>query len=153
MHRVYQIIMDSPQGIVLKDVHSRNLMTHGQAVYFIDYQDALIGPSYYDLASLIYDQFFHINDRLREQLIDQYLDHMKIQKEDQRLHARKTIDYLALHRCMKGIGSYSSFESRRAETKYLRFIGVFWNYIGHICQMHKELAPLYQTLQVLYHSK
>ena len=46
-----------PRGFVHRDYQSRNLMVLGDALVWIDFQDALLGPRAYDLVALLNDSY------------------------------------------------------------------------------------------------
>lgn len=58
-----------PQAAVHLDYHSRNLMVpeHGLPLGIIDFQDAVLGPITYDLASLLYDCYQDYPESLRRE--------------------------------------------------------------------------------------
>src|SRR5262245_53380463 len=58
-----------------RDYHSWNLMIHDEVVAVIDFQDALLAPPQYDLASLLNDRITDsiIQPDLEEKLIDYYV--------------------------------------------------------------------------------
>ena len=49
-HALAEQIASWPRVLCHRDYHSRNLMQHHGRLYWIDYQDARMGPSTYDLA-------------------------------------------------------------------------------------------------------
>jgi len=51
-HRLCAEISSWPRVLTHRDFHSRNLMSRADALYWIDFQDARMGPAHYDLASL-----------------------------------------------------------------------------------------------------
>lgn len=59
-----------------RDYHSWNLMIHEETVRVIDFQDALLAPPQYDLASLLNDRITDsvIGPDLEERLVDYYVD-------------------------------------------------------------------------------
>ena len=59
-----------------RDYHSWNLMIHDGAVAVIDFQDALLAPPQYDLASLLNDRITDsvVQPQLEESLVDYYID-------------------------------------------------------------------------------
>src|SRR5262249_57178565 len=52
-HRLCAEIASWPRVLTHRDFHARNLMSCREALYWIDFQDARIGPPHYDLASLL----------------------------------------------------------------------------------------------------
>src|SRR6185295_13460356 len=59
-----------------RDYHSWNLMIHDNRVAVIDFQDALLAPPQYDLASLLNDRITDsvIRPELEERLVRYYMD-------------------------------------------------------------------------------
>ena len=55
-----------------RDFHSRNLMITGGELVNIDFQDALLAPRGYDLASLLYDAYVDLNGEERQEFIEMY---------------------------------------------------------------------------------
>ena len=49
-------------------------MVDGERLGVIDFQDALMGPATYDLASLLRDAYIALDESLIDRLIDRYLD-------------------------------------------------------------------------------
>ncbi len=55
-------------GLVHRDMQSRNVMVHGEDLFFIDFQGARIGPVQYDLASLAVDPYVPLTSEERDAL-------------------------------------------------------------------------------------
>ncbi|MDJ0612035.1 MAG: tRNA (adenosine(37)-N6)-threonylcarbamoyltransferase complex ATPase subunit type 1 TsaE [Rhizobiaceae bacterium] len=67
-----------PSSLVLRDYHSPNIIwlegdTPKEQIGLIDFQDALIGPEAYDVASLAQDARVDVSERLENQLVDHYI--------------------------------------------------------------------------------
>lgn len=56
-----------------RDLHSRNLLVQDGRVWWIDFQDAMMGPWLYDLVSLVYDPYAALARDARETIRDHYL--------------------------------------------------------------------------------
>ena len=56
-----------------RDFHSRNIMMKKKEGVLIDFQDAGIGPLFYDLTSLIYDCYVPLNDKEKKELIQYFI--------------------------------------------------------------------------------
>ena len=65
-----------PRVLNHRDYHSWNLMVHDDAVVVIDFQDALLAPAQYDLASLLNDRETDqvVTPAVEDQLVDYYLE-------------------------------------------------------------------------------
>src|SRR4030095_5077750 len=68
------LLPSQPQVFVHRDYHSRNLMVDGSRIGIIDFQDALMGPATYDLASLLKDAYIELDEAVVEDLIDHFLN-------------------------------------------------------------------------------
>jgi aminoglycoside/choline kinase family phosphotransferase len=63
-----------PKTIVHRDFQSQNIMiTKGGIPRILDYQGARIGPSAYDVVSLLWDPYYRLEDDLRKRLLDYYM--------------------------------------------------------------------------------
>ena len=61
-------------AFLYRDFQARNVMIHGGAPYFIDFQGGRRGPFYYDIASFLWQASARYPDRLRRELIDAYYE-------------------------------------------------------------------------------
>jgi aminoglycoside/choline kinase family phosphotransferase len=66
-------LSDLPQVVVHRDYHSKNIMILNdqeglESVGLIDFQDALLGPVVYDLASLLRDSYVRLSDQEEKEL-------------------------------------------------------------------------------------
>ena len=58
-----------PEAVLHRDFQSKNLMVKGERLYVIDFQGLRLGPSAYDLASLLIDPYVALSPEEREDLI------------------------------------------------------------------------------------
>lgn len=73
-HRLALKVDSFPKTIIHRDFQSQNIMIiNGKLPGVIDYQGARIGPPAYDLASLLWDPYYRLNENLRQKLIDYYI--------------------------------------------------------------------------------
>ena len=64
-----------PKTIVHRDFQSQNIMIQkGVIPRLVDYQGARIGPSAYDLASILWDPYYRLEDNMRERLMNYYIE-------------------------------------------------------------------------------
>ena len=59
-----------------RDFQSRNIMIRNEDLYFIDYQGGRRGPLQYDLASLLYEARVNLQNDIREELTDFYINQL-----------------------------------------------------------------------------
>ena len=68
-HRLAQKAYSFPKTIIHRDFQSLNIMIHKGIPRLIDYQGARIGPSAYDVASILWDPYYPLDDNIRERLL------------------------------------------------------------------------------------
>ena len=109
-----------------RDYHSWNLMIHDEAVAVIDFQDALLAPPQYDLASLLNDRITDsvIQPDLEEKLVGYYLDR-RVDMENQLINRDEFTEmYLlsAIQRDLKVVGRFYYLDIVKGKTGYKKFI-------------------------------
>lgn len=74
-HELAATVNDFSKTIVHRDFQSQNIMvTKGGTPKLLDYQGARIGPPAYDVVSLLWDPYYRLQDRVREKLLEYYID-------------------------------------------------------------------------------
>ena len=74
--KIAEFMVAQPQVFTHRDYHSRNLMVDGERLGVIDFQDALLGPASYDLASLLRDSYIALEETMIDRMIDRYIQGM-----------------------------------------------------------------------------
>ncbi len=63
--------------VIHRDFQSQNIMImKGRKLRIIDYQGARIGPPAYDVASILWDPYYCLEDNMRERLLEHYISKM-----------------------------------------------------------------------------
>jgi aminoglycoside/choline kinase family phosphotransferase len=89
-----------------RDFQSRNIMLHNNKTWFIDYQGGRKGPLQYDIASLLYDAKAAIPEKLREELLKEYLGHLnKLVPVDENDFTRFYYGFVLI-RILQAFGAY-----------------------------------------------
>lgn len=141
-----------PTVFTHRDFHSRNVMVSGKdfELVMIDFQDARMGPSQYDLASLLRDSYYQLEEAQIDRLIDYYIARYEAatQQKLDRTHYKMIFDLMSVQRNLKAIGSFASFMVKRGEPGYLKYIGnTFENVRKNLLKY-----PKYSKLrEVLFH--
>jgi aminoglycoside/choline kinase family phosphotransferase len=99
-----------------RDFQSRNIMLREGQPFFLDYQGGRKGALQYDIASLLYDAKADLPPALRQQLLDLYLDELRVFIELDReafLHYYYAYVYV---RILQALGAYGfrGFYERKA---------------------------------------
>jgi hypothetical protein len=132
---------------VLRDYHSPNLLWLPQRddiarIGVLDFQDALIGPAAYDVASLLQDARVDVPEAMEMALLGRYV---RARRSDDRDFdpAGFSLLYatLAAQRATKILGIFARLDRRDGKPQYLRHMPRLWNYLGRALA-HPALAPL-----------
>ena len=73
LHRLAQRVDGYARGIIHRDFQCQNIMIHGGVPRIIDYQGARMAPPAYDVASILWDPYHHLDDAVRERLLGYYV--------------------------------------------------------------------------------
>ena len=74
--KIAETLVEQSMVFTHRDFHSRNLMVDGERLGVIDFQDALLGPPAYDLASLLRDSYMALDEALVDELLEYYQEKM-----------------------------------------------------------------------------
>jgi aminoglycoside/choline kinase family phosphotransferase len=117
-----------PQVFSHRDYHSRNIMVDRERLGLIDFQDALMGPVTYDLASLLRDSYMALDEALIDRLIDRYRDSMcqglpSSQHEAMLLNDspsfRRLFDLSSIQRNLKAAGRFIYIDRVKGNPNFL----------------------------------
>ena len=115
-----------PRALNHRDYHGWNLMVHRGAVAVIDFQDALLAPPQYDLASLLNDRETDrvVTPALEERLLDYYIERVEALGEPRpdRDSFRETYLLSALQRDLKVVGRFRYLDLVKGKPGYKRYI-------------------------------
>lgn len=109
-----------------RDYHSWNLMVHNEAIRVIDFQDALLAPPQYDLASLLNDRITDsvIKPQLEEVLVRYYMER-KSDLETRRIGGDEFWEIYrlsAIQRDLKVVGRFYYLDLVKGKPGYKKFI-------------------------------
>ncbi len=153
------ILAGQPTVFTHRDYHSRNIMVYpakGAArdrFVMIDFQDARMGPQQYDLASLLRDSYYQLEETQIDRLIDYYVARWEAasrEKLDQS-RFRFIFDLMSVQRNFKAIGSFASFQNHRGDPGYLKYIGNTFENIRRTLLRHAQYARLREVLFHYYY--
>ena len=159
LSEVCQTLADEPTVFTHRDFHSRNVMvvTNAESDYeryvMIDFQDARMGPAQYDLASLLKDSYY----QLEESQIQGLLDYYRVRYESitgvrlDRNHFVRIFDLMSVQRNLKAIGSFASFLMRRNNPGYLKYIGNTFENVRRTLLKYPEYSKFREVLFHYYY--
>jgi N-acetylmuramate 1-kinase len=139
--------LDAPKTWVLRDFHSPNLLwladRAGVAqVGLLDFQDAVMGPAAFDVASLLQDARIDVAPELETVLFQRYVRGRQAQDPsfDSDAFARLYAT-LAAQRATKILGIFARLDRRDRKPQYLRHLPRIYGY-AHRALRHPALAAL-----------
>lgn len=106
--------------VIHRDFQSQNIMIKDNAPRVIDFQGARIGPSGYDIASMLWDPYVQLTNALRSRLLEYYLSIRK--SADSSFDAdefNESLIFCRLQRHMQALGAYA-FLSELKGKKYFQ---------------------------------
>ncbi|TVO61241.1 aminoglycoside phosphotransferase family protein [Spiribacter vilamensis] len=120
--------------VVHRDYMVRNLMVATPNPGIIDFQDALVGPVVYDLASLLRDAFFSLDPAEESVWIDYYRDQARAAEIMLPDNLSRAIDRTAAQRHLKVLGIFARLCHRDHKPGYIadaaRFLGYLQRELG-----------------------
>jgi tRNA threonylcarbamoyl adenosine modification protein YjeE len=136
----------SEKNLLLRDVHSPNIIwrpeeTGIRRVGFIDFQDAMIGPTSYDLAALVQDARVAIDRDLFEELMAGYLSLRRKQGGFNETEFLKSWAIMSAQRNCKLAGLWVRLKQRDRKPGYLKHMSRTLTYL-QVAFEHEALAPL-----------
>ena len=128
-------VVEAPKTWVLRDFHSPNLLwlpeRDGIArLGILDFQDAVMGPAGYDLASLLQDARVDVTEEMEIELLSRYARARRETDPDFDLAGFLTIyATLAAQRASKILGIFARLDRRDGKPQYLRHLPRVWDYL------------------------
>lgn len=149
------------QSWVMRDYHSPNLIwlpaRQGIArVGLLDFQDGLIGPTAYDVASLLQDARVDVPEALERDLFARY-----VQRRTEIDPAFDAAGFAALYatmaaqRATKILGIFARLDKRDGKPQYLRHMPRVWRYLeralahpalGNLARWYQANVPAFERL-------
>jgi len=123
-HRLAAAVDAASRTIIHRDCQSQNVMLkNGAEVCLIDYQGARLLSPAYDIASLLWDPYYRLDDTVRERLIAYYLDAMKKNAAafDVDMFMRVLLP-CRLQRHMQALGAYGFLSQVKRKTSFLKYV-------------------------------
>lgn len=124
LHRLAQHVFAKPKVIIHRDFQSQNIMVHAGGPRIIDYQGARLAPPAYDIASVLWDPYYRLDDGMRERLLAYYLDEMKTDRTrtfDEKSF-QESLVACRLQRHMQALGAYGFLSAVKGKTYFLKHV-------------------------------
>jgi N-acetylmuramate 1-kinase len=141
-------IIEAPASWVLRDFHSPNLLwLPGRSdlarLGLLDFQDAVIGPPAFDVASLLQDARVDVSEQTELALLGRYVRGRR--QSDSGFDSARFVEIyatLAAQRASKILGIFARLDMRDRKPQYLRHMPRVWGYLQRSLG-HPALKPLH----------
>ncbi len=146
--RLFDKLQGAEQTLVLRDFHSPNIIWRDDKrgpnrVGIIDFQDAVIGPTAYDVGALVWDARVDVPEALSHELVDHYCTVRSVQGAFDEEAFRETLAIMAAQRIAKILGIFVRLSKRDGKHGYLAHLPRMEAYFEQSCS-HPALAELRQ---------
>ncbi len=155
--RLISLLDDSTLTLVLRDYHSPNIIWREEEPFprnigLIDFQDAVIGPQAYDLASLAQDARVDISPTLEARIMNVYLEMRSGDPEFDVTQFQRDYAILGAHRATKILGIFVRLNRRDGKPDYLKHLPRIRDYLYRNLA-HPELSGYREWLDSMVGSK
>lgn len=149
-----QAFAQQPQVWVHRDYHSRNLMIHDHnPPAVIDFQDMVIGPIAYDLASLFKDCYIEWTRDQQHHWLVQYLEHLHLEQPSLVVNIDdlvRWVDFTGLQRHLKVLGIFCRLNYRDGKAHYLDDLPLVQKYVLEVIDLYPELSNFQSMLNAIF---
>jgi aminoglycoside/choline kinase family phosphotransferase len=147
MGKIATLLAEQPRVFTHRDYHSRNLMVQDNRLRVIDFQDALMGPATYDLASLLRDSYLFLPEELVDELVVRYLDAMaKAGAALDRVKFTRLFDLTSIQRNLKAAGRFVYILLEKNNDRYIQYIPRTLSYVKTNLGRYRNLKTLETVL-------
>lgn len=142
----------SEMSLVLRDYHSPNLLwldknSPSHTIGLIDFQDAMIGPCAYDVASLAQDARVTVSPELEQLLVGTYIEvRLSSQPNFDVESFRQAYAIMAAQRATKVLGIFIRLDERDGKPDYLAHLPRIQSYLKRSLE-HPVLSDLKRWLE------
>jgi aminoglycoside/choline kinase family phosphotransferase len=143
-HHLAEEIASWPRVLCHRDFHSRNLMRHHGQLYWIDFQDARMGPTTYDLASLLRDSYVDLDEEFVSDRLEEF--RQRASPEEPKDAFRRRFDLTSVQRNLKALGTFGYMATVRENPVYRQYIPRTLQNARRNLSRYPELAGLQRVL-------
>jgi hypothetical protein len=160
LEQAYALILANnlaqPRVFVHRDYMPRNLMVAEPSPGILDFQDAVVGPITYDVASLFRDAFVSWDEARVLDWTARYWDLARragLPVPADFADFYRDFEWMGLQRHLKVLGIFARINYRDGKPQYLADTPRFLGYVRHTAQRYREFGPLLRLLDELEQKK
>jgi len=128
-----------PQRTVHRDYHCRNLIwRNDSSVGIVDFQDALVGPCCYDIASLLRDCYVEFDETRVATWRRRFFELAELECEESAF--QRAFDLTAIQRQLKAVGIFARLYLNRGRASHLRDIVPVLRRVSRLGRNYPETA-------------
>lgn len=147
-------LQSSEKRLCMRDFHSPNIIWRddrqgSDRVGLIDFQDAVVGPSAYDLASLAQDARVDVDVALETELLEHYCRLRRAGGDFDETTFRQDYAIMAAQRSTKILGIFVRLDERDGKPGYLRHLPRLQDYLARSF-VHPVLADYRQWFEGMF---
>jgi len=139
--------LEQPRVLVHRDFHSRNLMVSGgDELAVIDFQDAVVGPVTYDLVSLLRDCYIQWPAAQVQDWALAYCDLLRahgLAVDVEQAQFLRWFDWMGLQRHLKVLGTFARLFLRDGKSAYLDDLPLVIDYVMEITAKYAAEEPAF----------
>nr|WP_319493077.1 sugar phosphate nucleotidyltransferase [uncultured Desulfobacter sp.] len=115
-------LLHATTGLMHRDCQSKNIMIHGGAPWFIDFQSARLGPIQYDLASLLIDPYVTLSRAVRDELLNYALEHIGLKVSVDKNNFTHSFRYCCISRNLQMLGAFGFLTQVKHKHQFEKYI-------------------------------
>ncbi len=144
IHRLCEEIASWPRVLCHRDFHSRNLMVYSGALFWIDFQDARMGPATYDLVSLLRDSYVDLPEGFVSERVEAFRRQVVPGEAPDDFAHR--FDLMSVQRNLKALGTFGYMKTVRGTDVYQQYLPRTLRHVRRTLDRHPELLGLRRVL-------
>ena len=137
--------LNEERVFVHRDFHSRNLMVQDNELGVLDFQDAVLGPLSYDVASLLRDAYIELGEEEQLDLLAFYWEQAKMKGIAVPIDFGRfyqDFEWIGVQRHIKILGIFARLRWRDNKPQYLSAEAFLVRSLWKTCERYRELRPL-----------
>lgn len=153
--RLTEVLLQSKSTTFMyRDFQSRNVMIKDEQPWFIDFQGGRKGPIFYDVASFLWQAKANFPERLRHELIAEYISAVKKYQDIDEKSFMRQLRHFVLFRTLQVLGAYGFRGYFEKKPHFIQSVPFALDNLRHLLrEPYEEYPYLNQVLRELVNLK